>query len=272
MTDTTDTLAQADATTPVEKPAVAAEVKAETAPETPETQETPATDEKAEQPRGEDGKFISHPRTEKLKAQIGALTAEKRQAERELARLKSEANEIHKQLNTAVEIDPTDFDAQTQHQVSKAIKQERLSEKVSAVKAVEARAQETQNKILDAQIEELRDQIPDIEKIFLPSNQGGPQITQVMAEGIHRSENGALVAYHLLKNPREAARIASLDPVSALVAVGQIAAGIKPNPIKRISQAPPPVQTVSGGSSKSAAVDLATADYETYKKIRMGQT
>lgn len=272
MTDNTQPSAQADATTPVETPAVAAEVKAETAPPTPESEETAPNDDKAEQPRGEDGKFISHPRTEKLKAQIGALTAEKRQAERELARLKSEANEIHKQLNTKVEIDPADFDAQTQHHVSQAIKKERLSDKVSAVKEVEARAHETQQKIIHAQIDDLREQIPDIDKILLPTEQGGPAITSVMAEGIHRSENGALVAYHLLKNPREAARIASLDPVSALVAVGQIAAGIKPNPIKRISQAPPPVQTVSGGSSKSAAVDLATADYETYKKIRMGQT
>lgn len=269
MTDTTTTLAPADATT-LEKPATVA-TEANAAPETADTAETVETkDEKTEQPRGEDGKFITHPRTEKLKAQIGALTAEKRQAERELARLKSEANDLHKQLQTKVEIDPTDFDAQTAHHVSRAVKEERLGDKISQVKQIEARAEEAQQKIIEAQIEDLREQIPDIDKIFLPTDQGGPLITEIMAKGIHRSENGALVAYHLMKNPREATRIANLDPVSALVAVGQIAAGIKPNPMKRISQAPPPVQTVSGGSSKSGAVDLSTADYETYKKIRMG--
>lgn len=267
MSDTTP-LANADATTLVETPAVAAEITTDTAPETPET---PATDEKPDQPRGEDGKFVAHPRTEKLKAQIGALTAEKRQAERELARLRSEANDLHKQINTRVEIDPADFDGQTRHHVSQAIKEERLSETVSKVREIQERAADADARIMEAQVDELRDQIPDIENIFLDPDKGGPTITKVMADGISRAENGALVAYHLMKNPREAARIASLDPISALVAVGQIAAGIKPNSMKRISQAPPPVKTVSGGSSSSGAVDLATVDYETYKKIRMGK-
>jgi hypothetical protein len=272
MTDVTP-LAEAGATPLAETPvAIEPAEKVEADAKPTEAVEEAAPAEPVEQPRGPDGKFIAHPRTEKLVSQINSLTAEKRAIERDVARMKSEAAELAKQLQQPVNIDPADFDAQTAHRVRHEIKSDRLEQTAAQVRALEAKAQEASAQILNAQVEELRAHIPDIDTIFLPGNQGGPTINQVMAEAITRSENGALVAYHLKKNPREAARIASLDPVSALMAIGQISAGISnpKNQMKRISQAPVPVQTVSGGTS-STALNLETASFKDYEKARLQQ-
>jgi hypothetical protein len=269
MTETTPSLADAGATTPVESvPAAVAPVTDAPVPETTDAQ--PDGTEPAKPLHGPDGKFVSHARTEKLQSKINELTAIRRQEEREVARLKQEAASIRAQLETKPDIDPADFDAQTAFQVTRAIKAEKFGDTVSQANAAQARAQDVQHQILQAQIEELRPNIPDIDRIIAPIDQGGAAFSPLMADAIYRSDNGALVAYHLLKNPSELARIKTLDPVSALVAMGQIAASIKPSSMKRISQAPAPVQTVSGGSGASG-VDLQTADYDTYKATRMKQ-
>jgi len=266
-------LAEAGATPLAETPVVVetvTTVETDAKPVEPVAEAAPT--EPVEQPRGADGKFIAHPRTEKLVSQINTLTAEKRAIERDVARMRSEAADLVKQLQQPVDIDPADFDAQTAHRVRHEIKSDRLEQTAAQVRSLEAKAQEAGAQILHAQVDELRAHIPDIDTIFLPENQGGPTITQVMAEAITRSDNGALVAYHLKKNPPEARRIAKLDPVSALMAIGQIAAGISnpKNQMKRISQAPAPVQTVSGGTS-SPALNLETASFKDYEKARLQQ-
>ena len=262
-------LAPAGATDVIETPAVVA-----TTPETTETaQNTEAAPETPEQPRGPDGKFIaSHPRTEKLQTQINALTAEKRQTEREVARLKSEAAELAKQLQQPADIDPADFDAQTAHRVRHEIKSDRLEQTVTQIKNAEAVAYEKTAQIIRAQVDDLRTHIPDIDTIYNEPKDGGPIMSKAMTEAVLRSENGALVAYHLKNNPREAARIHDLDPISAFVAIGQISAQVSnpKNQMKRISQAPAPVQTVSGGAG-SPSLDLNTASFKDYEQARLKQ-
>lgn len=76
-------------------------------------------------------------------------------------------------------------------------------------------------------------------------------ISQAMAEAIMRSTNGADVAYYLGKNPDQAARIASLDPFSAAVEIGRIAATVvRPQP-RKTSNAPPPIQPVGARATRS---------------------
>ena len=242
MTDTTQPAAEAVATpvadTQVETPATTTETTAQPA-ETPAA--TQAEDGKPEQLRDTEGKFLpKHPRVEK-------------------------------QLQSKPQIDPQDFEGLQAHAIQRAIKAERLEDTVSKVRDLESRSAQTTQQLIAAQVEEMREHIPDIDSIFLPTERGGPNITPLMGEALSRVENGALVAYHLFKNPREAARLCRADPATVFVEIGKLAAGVKATPTKRISQAPAPVSTVSGGSSKSAAVDLSTADYETYKKVRMGQ-
>lgn len=87
-------------------------------------------------------------------------------------------------------------------------------------------------------------------------------ISQAMAEAIMRSANGADVAYYLGKNPDQAARIASLDPFSAAVEIGRIAATVvRPQP-RKTSNAPPPIQPVGARATPVTDPDkMSTEDW-----------
>ena len=94
-------------------------------------------------------------------------------------------------------------------------------------------------------------------------------ISQAMAESIMRSTNGADVAYYLGKNPDQAARIASLDPFSAAVEIGRIAATVvRPQP-RKTSNAPPPIQPVGARATPVTDPDKMSADE--WIKWRNGQ-
>lgn len=94
-------------------------------------------------------------------------------------------------------------------------------------------------------------------------------ISQAMAEAIMRSNNGADVAYYLGKNPDQAARIASLDPFSAAVEIGRIAATVvRPQP-RKTSSAPPPIQPV--GARATPVTDPDKMSTDDWLKWRNGQ-
>lgn len=86
--------------------------------------------------------------------------------------------------------------------------------------------------------------------------------TPVMGDALTTSEHGPAVAYHLANNPDEAARIAKLDPVAQIRAIGAIEgrlsaalpAAVVPA-TKTASDAPPVPPTIrgAGGKFKAAA-------------------
>lgn len=277
MTETIATLAQTDATTPTPETTVTvtpqdAVPATDAAPATTEaTVDTTAEKQAAQQMRDSEGKFLpKHPRVEKLQSKINELTRQKHDAARELEAIKAEAQRIQTQLQQKSQIDPADFEGQQADLVRRAFKQEKLEDMGNRARQLEAQSQAKTHEIVQTQVEELREHIPDIDGIFMPPTQGGPMISPVMAEAIARTPNGALVAYHLMKNPREAARLYNSDPMTALIEIGQIAAGIKPAPVKRVSQAPQPVQTVSG-SIGNPTPDLATLSFKDYERVRNEQ-
>ena len=94
-------------------------------------------------------------------------------------------------------------------------------------------------------------------------------ITKAMAEAIMRSNNGADVAYYLGKNPDQAARLANLDPFSAAVEIGRIAATVvRPQP-RKASNAPPPIQPV--GARATPVTDPDKMSTDEWLKWRNGQ-
>lgn len=99
-------------------------------------------------------------------------------------------------------------------------------------------------------------------------------ITQVMAGAVHESEIGPQIAYHLGKNPKEAARIAGLSPLSQAREIGKIeaalaASGAKPKPPKpnQVTNAPPPPPAV-GTSSPVKRSETDMSDEERVAAIR----
>jgi len=94
-------------------------------------------------------------------------------------------------------------------------------------------------------------------------------ISQAMAEAIMRTKGGADVAYYLGKNPAEAVRLANLDPFSAAVEIGRIAATVVRPQARKASNAPPPIQPV--GSRASPVTDPDKMSAEEWMKWRNGQ-
>ena len=97
--------------------------------------------------------------------------------------------------------------------------------------------------------------------------------TSPFSVAIMREENGADVAYHLGKNPKEAMRIVKLDPVDQILAIGRLAAKLSSEPpvVKQPSKAPPPITPVSGKSAVQSDVLTGDEDMRTFIKIRERQ-
>lgn len=71
---------------------------------------------------------------------------------------------------------------------------------------------------------------------------------------IIRAQNGEDVAYHLGKNLKEASRIAALEPIDQILAIGELSAKLRATPpTARVpSKAPPPIEPVTGKSSTAS--------------------
>jgi hypothetical protein len=81
-------------------------------------------------------------------------------------------------------------------------------------------------------------------------------ITNVMAETIQASELGPDVAYYLGSNPREAERISRLSPYLQAKEIGKIEVKLADNPpVKRTTNAPPPIKPVTAKTVGAPARD-----------------
>lgn len=92
-------------------------------------------------------------------------------------------------------------------------------------------------------------------------------INEYMAEFISESDLGPDVAYHLGKNPGEAARIAALSPVKAARELARIESDIAAKPKANPSKAPEPITPVgSRGKSAASALPSDDDDMETWAR------
>ena len=97
--------------------------------------------------------------------------------------------------------------------------------------------------------------------------------THPLTVAIMREENGADVAYHLGKNPKEAMRIAALDPMDQILAIGRLAAKLSSEPpvAKQPSKAPPPIAPVSGTAAAPIEEISPDDDMKTFIRKRERQ-
>ena len=91
-------------------------------------------------------------------------------------------------------------------------------------------------------------------------------VSTAMAETILEAEEGPEILYYLGQHRDEAARIAQLNPASAAIALGKIAARLTappPPPEKQISTAPEPIKTVKPTSSapKGLSDEMSVNDW-----------
>jgi hypothetical protein len=94
--------------------------------------------------------------------------------------------------------------------------------------------------------------------------------TNPLLVAIMRAENGEDIAYHLGKNPKEAMRLAGLEPIEQILAVGTLGAKLASEPpkAKQPSKAPPPIAPVTGARPTPSEAHDPNDDMRTFIKKR----
>ena len=139
---------------------------------------------------------------------------------------------------------------------------ERKAQELVAKRAAEAE----QAAMLDAyhdREEEARSKYDDFEQVAY--NPKLP-VTETMAQTIQASDIGPDVIYYLGSNPKEAERIARLNPLLQAREIGKIEAKIASNPpAKKTTNAPAPITPVTARTSNAPAFD--TTDPRSIKSM-----
>lgn len=92
---------------------------------------------------------------------------------------------------------------------------------------------------------------PDFETVALSDE---VPVTDAMAQAMFDSDHFTEIAYHLGKNPKEAARIAALSPWAAAREIGKIEDRISQSQGKGATAAPAPPRTVGASGSSAPTV------------------
>ena len=132
------------------------------------------------------------------------------------------------------------------------------AEREQRVKERETKTREEQvEAAFKAKVQEFKAKTPDFDSVV---NNPSLQISKTMYEAMRESEVGEQIAYHLGKNPAEAARIAALSPIASIREIGKLEAklSIMPPPAQTLkpSNAPAPPAVV-GGSSGGTVKDTS---------------
>lgn len=104
---------------------------------------------------------------------------------------------------------------------------------------------------------------------------GNVTVTDTTLEAILESEQGPDISYHLLSNPTEAARLNGLSQIQQIKEIARLEAKFSstPAPVKRVTQAPTPINALGGGDKgivdmdKLEGEEWAKAERERVKKL-----
>lgn len=203
-----------------------------------------------------------------ISERISQVVAQKKQAEAERTIALREVERLQKELERARSqpIENLPYEQQTAAQIQQAVKAERYQE---AVSAAEARAQAVEYALAmeyQSKIESARERIPDFDLAL--RNIPDVKIHDAAARVVVESEKAAEITYYLGKNPNEAKRIESLDPVRQIAEIARLEARLEAAPqVRRHSTAPPPPTTIAGASAPVAKdpSNMTMAEYAAWR-------
>lgn len=148
------------------------------------------------------------------------------------------------------------------------------SEREQKVKDRETKTREEQiEAAFKSKVAEFKAKTPDFDDVM---DNPSLRISKTMFEAMRESDAGAQIAYHLGKNPEEAARISALSPIAAIREIGKLEAKFDKPPaqaVNNVTKAPPPPSTVdgtSGGAGKdpSKMTDAEWFAWDKANKLR----
>jgi hypothetical protein len=205
------------------------------------------------------------PQQEDRTGRIQQLIRDKRTAEALAATSAAQAAALRERMQSAGRPEnyraPEDYTRAVAEEAVREVGAEILARQASQAQEIAARAAQ------DAWAEStagFREKAPDFDTVVHNPNL---TVTPVMADAIRESSRGAEIAYFLGKNPAEAARIASLPPVSQATAIARLETRVGGSAQSSVSRAPQPVSTLSGRSG-SAGKRLEDMTFEEYRRAR----
>ena len=116
----------------------------------------------------------------------------------------------------------------------------------------------------NADLAKTREAVADFDEVV---DAADVPVTQAMRDAILESEVGALLTYHLAKNPAEAQRISQLSHVAQIKALGAIEASLMQKPALQVSKAPSPITPINSGTRASPDPSKMSMDeYQAWRK------
>lgn len=242
-----------DETAGADTPAAEAIDVAEAPVASPEsTPEQSATENAAEQPEADNGAEATAQPKKKHWAheRIDELTRQRREAERQAEYWRAKAAQT-------VDVDSLDYEEGI---AERTIQRTRREQAETATETVKMLAQEAFN----YREAEARERYADYDAVT--RNPSLP-ITDPMAEIIRESDLGPEIAYHLGKNPAEAARLAALPERLQAKELGKLEARISA-PKSAPKPPPAPISPVGGNASGGVAdpTKMSMAEYVAARK------
>jgi hypothetical protein len=210
-------------------------------------------------------------RPNKLQDRIDELTKARRESEREAAYWKARAatqDEAPKAQGPPVRADfanEEDFiDAKVEFKLEQKLAQRDTQNAVT-------RQVETQATQWAAKLTEAKAAVADFDAVM---NAAELPVEQHILELIQEHDQGALIAYHLAKNPGDLEALNKMSPAKAAFRLGKLgdqaeAAVSKPTKatISKISSAPPPAKVAAAGSNLTPAPqDMSMDEYREFRR------
>jgi len=223
-----------------------------------------------------------------IQKRIDELTKKRRTAERERDFEKAKRLELETKLAKVQATIPTtdkpkkeDFDdlddyyeALTDWKIEQKLQVERAETQVDIAKKNEKQAYNETNKLLDTVIEHGEEIYKDFHETVFSDDL---VISKEMVECVLLSDIADEIMYYFGKNPEVSAEIAEMSPLRIAKEVGKIEAGLmkekenlkekKPVPIKKVTMAPAPIQTVrTTGAIDKDPSQMSAKEYRAWRE------
>lgn len=226
------------------------------------------------------------PKKNRAFERIQTLTAKNHKLQKKVERLSEELN-LYQSDETSYEDDWSTLDQETEEAAhQQQMSPQQISDVVAAQLVEHERKRTAHNvqteqqqiiqnelEIFSARLDVLKESKPDADKVW--NINLGPD-SAALQQHIRNSKNGPEMAYEIVSDLNLQAYLQQAPIHEALIQLGRLESTIalskqkeaQPQPSKLISNAPPPIDTVSGTATSPAEVDLADLDFDEYKKAR----
>lgn len=136
------------------------------------------------------------------------------------------------------------------HKVKKQVSQAFSQTKEQEQKRKQVEEEQRLSKSFNDRYADYISQNPDYAE--LAEKFGGKVYNNTVNQAIYHDENGPAIDHYLMTNPEIAEKVNSMNPVLATMEIGKISAKLSTKPKQKLTNAPAPFETVSGGANASS--------------------